>query len=65
LLKFINIHSIFSSFTSFLSLALASDRLAIESLGVERMELSPQHLLSCQKRGQRACHGGHLDKAWY
>ncbi|KFM62772.1 Tubulointerstitial nephritis antigen-like protein, partial [Stegodyphus mimosarum] len=31
---------------AFSTTALASDRLAIESLGVERMELSPQHLLS-------------------
>ncbi|GFR00524.1 tubulointerstitial nephritis antigen-like [Trichonephila clavata] len=50
---------------AFSSAALASDRLAIESLGMEKKELSPQHLLSCQKRGQRACRGGHLDKAWY
>lgn len=50
---------------AFSTTALSSDRLAIESLGRERIELSPQHLLSCQRRGQRACHGGHLDKAWY
>jgi len=50
---------------AFSTTALSSDRLAIESLGMERIELSPQHLLSCQRRGQRACHGGHLDKAWY
>ncbi|XP_015906715.1 tubulointerstitial nephritis antigen-like isoform X2 [Parasteatoda tepidariorum] len=50
---------------AFSTTALASDRLAIESLGMERKELSPQHLISCQKRGQRACSGGHLDKAWY
>ncbi|GBN52663.1 Tubulointerstitial nephritis antigen-like [Araneus ventricosus] len=50
---------------AFSSAALASDRLAIESLGQEKKELSPQHLLSCQRRGQRACRGGHLDKAWY
>ncbi|CAL1268206.1 unnamed protein product [Larinioides sclopetarius] len=50
---------------AFSTAALASDRLAIESLGQEKKELSPQHLLSCQRRGQRACKGGHLDKAWY
>ncbi|GIY49909.1 tubulointerstitial nephritis antigen-like [Caerostris extrusa] len=50
---------------AFSTAALASDRLAIESLGQDKKELSPQHLLSCQKRGQRACSGGHLDKAWY
>ncbi|KAG8187313.1 hypothetical protein JTE90_011683 [Oedothorax gibbosus] len=50
---------------AFSTTALASDRLAIESLGQEVRELSPQHLLSCQRRGQRACKGGHLDKAWY
>ncbi|XP_054724112.1 tubulointerstitial nephritis antigen-like [Uloborus diversus] len=50
---------------AFSTTAMSSDRLAIESLGMEKLELSPQHLLSCQRRGQRACHGGHLDKAWY
>lgn len=44
---------------------LASDRLGIESQGRERISLSPQHLISCQHRGQRGCHGGHLDRAWW
>lgn len=50
---------------AFSTTALASDRLAIQSLGTEVLALSPQQLLSCQNRGQRACEGGHLDKAWY
>nr|CAD7608677.1 unnamed protein product [Timema genevievae] len=44
--------------------AVASDRFAIISEGKEAAQLSPQHLLSCNNRGQRGCQGGHLDKAW-
>nr|CAD7401233.1 unnamed protein product [Timema cristinae] len=43
---------------------VASDRFAIISEGKEVVHLSPQHLLSCNNRGQRGCQGGHLDKAW-
>ncbi|XP_076297531.1 putative peptidase C1-like protein F26E4.3 [Lasioglossum baleicum] len=43
---------------------VASDRFSIMSMGVEDVELSPQHLLSCNNRGQRGCDGGHLDRAW-
>ena len=45
--------------------AVASDRLAIESEGVLPEELSPQHLISCNDRGQSGCEGGYLDKAWW
>lgn len=50
---------------AFSTTGLASDRLAIESQGREKTSLSPQHLISCQHRGQRGCHGGHLDRAWW
>lgn len=43
---------------------VASDRLAIMSEGVENADLSAQHLLSCNNRGQRGCKGGYLDRAW-
>lgn len=44
--------------------AVASDRFAIHSKGIEKVQLSAQHLLSCDNRGQQSCHGGHLDRAW-
>lgn len=50
---------------AFSSTALAADRLAIQSMGTEKMTLSPQHLISCQVRGQKGCKGGHLDRAWF
>lgn len=50
---------------AFSTAAVASDRLAIESEGVLPDELSPQHLLSCNDRGQFGCEGGYLDKAWW
>ncbi|KAL7305424.1 hypothetical protein TKK_0002167 [Trichogramma kaykai] len=43
---------------------VASDRFAIASEGAERVELSAQHLLSCNNRYQRACDGGYVDVAW-
>ncbi|XP_033327106.2 putative peptidase C1-like protein F26E4.3 isoform X1 [Megalopta genalis] len=43
---------------------VASDRFSIMSMGVEDVELSAQHLLSCNNRGQRGCDGGYLDRAW-
>ncbi|XP_066999671.2 uncharacterized peptidase C1-like protein F26E4.3 [Anabrus simplex] len=45
--------------------AVGSDRFAIMSQGMEKIELSSQHLLSCNVRGQRGCHGGSLDRAWF
>ncbi|KAJ8947883.1 hypothetical protein NQ318_010029 [Aromia moschata] len=44
--------------------AVASDRYAIVSRGLENVQLSPQNLLSCNTKGQQGCNGGHLDKAW-
>ncbi|KAK4885881.1 hypothetical protein RN001_002152 [Aquatica leii] len=44
--------------------ATASDRFAIQSQGLERVQLSSQNLLSCNNRGQQSCNGGYLDKAW-
>lgn len=44
--------------------AVASDRYGIISKGVEKVQLSAQHLLSCNERGQQSCHGGYLDRAW-
>ncbi|XP_030839089.1 tubulointerstitial nephritis antigen-like [Strongylocentrotus purpuratus] len=45
--------------------SVASDRLAIQSMGEVNPRLSEQHLLSCNIRGQRGCSGGYLDRAWY
>lgn len=42
----------------------ATRRYAIVSRGLERVRLSPQHLLSCDFRGQQSCKGGYLDRAW-
>ena len=44
--------------------SVASDRFGIMSQGLEKVQLSAQHLLTCNNRGQRACKGGHLDRAW-
>ncbi|KAL4716421.1 hypothetical protein ACJJTC_015849 [Scirpophaga incertulas] len=41
-----------------------SDRYAIQSNGAEKKVLSPQSLLSCSRRMQRGCKGGHIDVAW-
>ncbi|KAL0119706.1 hypothetical protein PUN28_007862 [Cardiocondyla obscurior] len=43
---------------------VASDRFSIMSKGVENVDLSAQHLLSCNNRGQQGCRGGYLDRAW-
>ncbi|XP_022088093.1 uncharacterized peptidase C1-like protein F26E4.3 [Acanthaster planci] len=45
--------------------AVASDRLAIQSMGHMRAPLSTQNLLSCNTRGQRGCDGGRIDRAWF
>ncbi|XP_045761925.1 uncharacterized peptidase C1-like protein F26E4.3 [Maniola jurtina] len=42
---------------------VASDRFAIQSNGAEKVVLSPQLLLSCNKE-QQSCSGGHIDRAW-
>ncbi|XP_066951283.1 uncharacterized peptidase C1-like protein F26E4.3 [Macrobrachium rosenbergii] len=49
---------------AFSTLGVAQDRLSIESYGNETVRLSPQHLLSCDRRGQKGCEGGHVDRAW-
>ena len=49
---------------AFSTLAVASDRLAIQSSGKEVISLSVQNLLACNNRGQQGCNGGHLDRAW-
>ncbi|XP_011309079.1 tubulointerstitial nephritis antigen-like [Fopius arisanus] len=43
---------------------VASDRFALMSKGAEAVNLSPQHLISCNNRGQQGCRGGYLDRAW-
>lgn len=49
---------------AFSTLSVAQDRLSIESYGNETVRLSPQNLLSCDRRGQKGCKGGHVDRAW-
>ncbi|CAH0403075.1 unnamed protein product [Chilo suppressalis] len=41
-----------------------SDRFAIQSNGAENLRMSPQSLLSCNRRSQRGCDGGNVDVAW-
>ncbi|OAD57094.1 putative peptidase C1-like protein F26E4.3 [Eufriesea mexicana] len=43
---------------------VASDRFGVMSKGADSVLLSAQHLLSCNNRGQQACSGGYLDRAW-
>lgn len=43
---------------------VASDRFALMSKGSEDIDLSAQHLISCNNRGQQGCSGGYLDRAW-
>ncbi|KAL5022307.1 hypothetical protein ScPMuIL_001462 [Solemya velum] len=51
---------------AFSTTAVASDRLAIESGGIIKDGLSPQHLVSCNTAGgQAGCDGGYLDRAWW
>ncbi|XP_037005550.2 tubulointerstitial nephritis antigen-like isoform X1 [Artibeus jamaicensis] len=50
---------------AFSTAAVASDRVSIHSLGHMTPVLSPQNLLSCDKRNQQGCQGGHLDGAWW
>lgn len=49
---------------AFSTLGVAQDRLAVESQGNESVDLSPQNLISCDRRGQSGCKGGHVDRAW-
>lgn len=50
---------------AFSTTAVAADRLSIQSRGVDKVELSPQDLISCLNGGRRvACQGGHVDRGW-
>lgn len=50
---------------AFSTAAVASDRLSIQSRGVDKVEVSPQDLMSCLHGGRRVvCEGGHVDRAW-
>ncbi|XP_073988329.1 tubulointerstitial nephritis antigen-like isoform X2 [Rhodnius prolixus] len=48
----------------FSTVSVASDRWNIMSNGTFRGRLSFQHLLSCNKRNNMGCKGGHLTKGW-
>lgn len=43
---------------------IVSDRFAIQSNGAEKVILSPQTLLSCNRKQQQGCRGGNIDTAW-
>ncbi|XP_075730104.1 putative peptidase C1-like protein F26E4.3 [Rhipicephalus microplus] len=50
---------------AFSTAAVASDRLSIQSRGLDKVELSPQDLMSCLNGGRRVvCQGGHPDRGW-
>ena len=49
---------------AFSTVAGAADRLAIQSKGSQVQDLSPQNLLSCNNRHQKACSRGYVDIAW-
>lgn len=49
---------------AFSTTAVAADRLSIQSRGRDKVELSPQDLLSCLNGRRGACHSGHVDRAW-
>lgn len=57
----------FTSFFSspFISPAVASDRISIQSMGTMTPQLSPQNLISCDTRNQGGCAGGRIDGAWW
>ncbi|XP_029426798.1 tubulointerstitial nephritis antigen-like isoform X2 [Rhinatrema bivittatum] len=50
---------------AFSTAAVASDRISIQSMGHMTPALSPQNLLSCDKRNQQGCSGGRVDGAWW
>ncbi|PVD23552.1 hypothetical protein C0Q70_16824 [Pomacea canaliculata] len=50
---------------AFSTVAVASDRLSIESEGAIVEVLSAQHMLSCDTNHQDGCTGGHVDRAWW
>ncbi|XP_030054836.1 tubulointerstitial nephritis antigen isoform X2 [Microcaecilia unicolor] len=47
------------------STAIAADRIAIQSQGHFRANLSPQNLISCAIKDQHGCDGGSIDRAWW
>ncbi|KAA0188426.1 hypothetical protein HAZT_HAZT003621 [Hyalella azteca] len=49
---------------AFSTITVATDRLAIESEGLEAVPLSPQNLISCDRRVQQGCEGGKIERAW-
>lgn len=50
---------------AFSTAAVASDRIAIQSMGHMTPQLSPQNLISCDTRNQGGCAGGRIDGAWW
>ncbi|CAM4631483.1 unnamed protein product [Leuciscus chuanchicus] len=50
---------------AFSTAAVASDRISIQSMGHMTPQLSPQNLISCDKRHQDGCAGGRIDGAWW
>ncbi|KAG7251780.1 hypothetical protein CRUP_027086 [Coryphaenoides rupestris] len=50
---------------AFSTASVASDRIAIQSMGHMTPQLSPQNLISCDTRNQAGCAGGHIDGAWW
>ncbi|XP_056597162.1 tubulointerstitial nephritis antigen-like [Triplophysa dalaica] len=50
---------------AFSTAAVASDRISIQSMGHMTPQLSPQNLISCDKRHQGGCAGGRIDGAWW
>ncbi|KAF5908603.1 tubulointerstitial nephritis antigen-like [Clarias magur] len=50
---------------AFSTAAVASDRISIQSMGHMTPQLSPQNLISCDRRNQDGCAGGRIDGAWW
>ncbi|XP_059810269.1 tubulointerstitial nephritis antigen-like [Hypanus sabinus] len=50
---------------AFSTAAVASDRITIQSMGHVTATLSPQNLISCNRRKQQGCQGGRIDGAWW
>uniref|UniRef100_A0AAY4E3V5 SMB domain-containing protein n=1 Tax=Denticeps clupeoides TaxID=299321 RepID=A0AAY4E3V5_9TELE len=50
---------------AFSTAAVASDRIAIQSMGHMTPQLSPQNLISCDTHNQGGCAGGRIDGAWW
>ncbi|XP_005997289.1 tubulointerstitial nephritis antigen-like [Latimeria chalumnae] len=50
---------------AFSTAAVASDRISIQSMGHMTPALSPQNLISCDRKNQHGCNGGSIDRAWW